>query len=164
MISLSQVVYGRESANKIEFSREPGIKGARMLIESFYYAFNHRDFELMKRVWADEDLIQLNNPLGGILRGFEDIAKLYGRVFTGSASVWVEFSDIVEFETENMVVFAGRERGECSSNNQTLSLAIRTTRIVQWINDEIGWRQVHHHGSIDQPEMLAAYQVAVKGR
>ena len=144
MISLSPVVYGRASTNKIEFAQESGINGARMLIESFYYAFNHRDLEVMKRVWADDDLIQLNNPLGGILRGYEDIAKLYGRVFTGSASVWVEFSDIVEFETENMLVFAGRERGVCSSNNQTLSLAIRTTRIVQWINDEIGWPPRFH--------------------
>jgi hypothetical protein len=25
------------------------------------------------------------------------------------------------------------------------------------------WRQVHHHGSIDAPQQLAAYQAAVSG-
>lgn len=156
-----QIIYGRDSANQIEQASKSGIEGARMLIESFYYAFNHRDLDVLKQIWPDHELIQLNNPLGGILRGYEAIAALYGRIFTGPATVWVEFSDIVEFQTDDMVVFAGREHGEFTVNDQTLRLAIRTSRVVQWFGAEIGWRQVHHHGSIDNPELLAAYQQAV---
>lgn len=134
-----------------------------MLMESFYFAFNHRNMEVFSAVWANHELIQLNNPLGGILRGYEAIAALYEQVFTGAASVWVELSDIVEFQTENMVVFAGRESGEFTKNNQTLPLSIRTSRVIQWFGPETGWKQVHHHGSIDDPELLHLYQQEVRG-
>ncbi len=162
MIKQYQLCYGRASENKIDRTKEHGIDGARMLMESFYYAFNHRDLTVLKQVWAEHDLIQLNNPLGGILRRYEPIAALYSRIFSGAASVWVELDDIVEFETENMIVFAGREHGEFTLNNQTIALTIRTSRIVQWFGADVGWRQVHHHGSIDDPQLLEAYQQAVR--
>jgi ketosteroid isomerase-like protein len=42
-----------------------------------------------------------------------------------------------------------------------LDLAIRTTRIFR--RDGSGrWRQVHHHGSIEDAKLLAAYQAAVR--
>ncbi|HEY8097936.1 MAG TPA: nuclear transport factor 2 family protein [Methylobacter sp.] len=145
------------------FVNPESIEGARMLMESFYFAFNHRNMEVFSAVWANHELIQLNNPLGGILRGYEAIAALYEQVFTGAASVWVELSDIVEFQTENMVVFAGRESGEFTKNNQTLPLSIRTSRVIQWFGPETGWKQVHHHGSIDDPELLHLYQQEVRG-
>jgi hypothetical protein len=162
MIGHSSVIYGRDAKNRIDQTREPGLAGARALIESFYYAFNQRDLASFKQVWANHELIQLNNPLGGILRGDAAIVALYQRIFSGSATVWVALSDIVEFQTHDMVVFAGRETGEFVRNGETLELKIRTTRIVQWMDNEIGWRQVHHHGSIDDPLLLGSYQVAVR--
>jgi hypothetical protein len=93
----------------------------------------------------------LNNPLGGILRGYESIAALYEQVFTGAASVWVELSDIVEYQTEDMIVFAGSESGEFTKNNLTLPLSIRTSRVVQWFGVGIGWKQVHHHAPLMIP-------------
>ncbi len=139
----------------------PSTEGARALVESFYYAFNQRDMQVFSRVWADDTLIQLNNPLGGILRGYEPIATLYQNLFRGPASVWVELSDIVEFQTPEMVVFAGRETGEFSKGGKTVSLAIRTSRIVQWMGAGVGWKQTHHHGSIDNAALLAEYRQAV---
>jgi hypothetical protein len=62
-----------------------------------------------------------------------------------------------------MIVFAGRETGEFTRHDQTLPLSIRTSRVAQWFGPEIGWRQVHHHGSIDDPLLLAEYQQAVRG-
>lgn len=161
MIEPSQYCYGKDAANLIEQTREPCIIGARALLETFYHAFNRRDLAVLRRVWAEHDLIQLNNPLGGILRGYDGIAELYARVFNGPASVWVEFYDIVDYVGADMVVFAGRERGEFSRDGEILALSIRTTRIVQWQGEAIGWRQTHHHGSIDDPALLAAYQKAV---
>jgi hypothetical protein len=163
MISLSQNSYGRDSANRIDGVREPGIQGARMLMESFYFAFNNKDLDVFGNVWANHEFIQLNNPLGGILRGYESIAALYEQIFTGTASVWVELSDIVEFQTEKMIVFAGRESGEFTKNNRTIPLSIRTSRVIQWFGSETGWKQVHHHGSIDDPHLLDNYQQAVRG-
>jgi len=162
MMSCSQRAYGRDSVNRIDGIRESGVEGARLLMESFYFAFNNKNLDVLGKVWANHQLIQLNNPLGGILRGYESIAALYGQVFTGPASVWVELSDIVEFQTEDMIVFAGREAGEFTKNNRTLPLSIRTSRVVQWFGSDIGWKQVHHHGSIDDSRLLDEYQQAVR--
>jgi len=164
MIIYSDSTYDRSSVNQESKARgEPGIEGARALVETFYYAFNNRDMEVFAGIWAEHELIQLNNPLGGILRGYEFIADLYRTIFDGPARVWVELGDIVEFQTNEMVVFAGRERGEFSLGDNTLALSIRTSRIVQWLGPQVGWRQTHHHGSIDDPKLLADYQRAVQG-
>lgn len=163
MIIQSKSTCGRLSVNRLAKAREPGIDGARALLETFYYAFNQRDMEVFAKVWAEHELIQLNNPLGGIVRGYEPIAALYGRIFDGSARVWVELSNIVEFETIEMVVFAGREMGEFTLGDRSLALSIRTSRVVQWFGPQLGWRQTHHHGSIDDPQLLRTYQRAVRG-
>ncbi len=162
MIVQSSQRYGRDSRNRIDQVRQPGIEGARSLIETFYHAFNRRDLGVFAQVWANHELIQLNNPLGGMLRGHQSIYALYERIFTGPTSVWVEFSDIVEFQTDDMVVFAGRENGEFIRNDESLGLKIRTSRMVMWTGPETGWRQVHHHGSIDDPLLLSNYQAAVR--
>lgn len=86
MIVYSHQRYGREAVNRIDKARTPGIVGARSLLEAFYYAFNQRDLAAFAQVWAEHDLIQLNNPLGGILRGYEPIGALYDRIFTGDAA------------------------------------------------------------------------------
>ncbi len=163
MIIHTQQNYGRSAHNCIAQAAEPGIAGARALVESFYYAFNQRDMEVFADVWAEHALIQLNNPLGGILRGYEPISELYRGIFNGNARVWVELHDIVEFQSDAMVVFAGREKGEFTKGKVTLPLSIRTSRIVQWMGEGIGWKQVHHHGSIDDAQLLAEYQGAVRG-
>ena len=90
------------------------------------------------------------------------IRALYERVFTGSARVWVEFGDIVEFWLGKAVIFAGREKGEFAVGAAVIPLAIRTSRVFAF-SPGVGWRQVHHHGSIDDPEMLRSYQEAVRG-
>ena len=163
MILQSTSRYGRKATNRIPQINENGIEGARALLESFYFAFNNRDMDVFRKVWADHALIQLNNPLGGMLRGYEAIAALYQRVFTGPAAVWVELGDIVEFQTDAMIVFAGREIGEFSQAGKSLPLSIRTSRIVQWFGPEVGWRQTHHHGSIDDAQLLGEYQQVVRG-
>ncbi len=161
MISHASHTYGRGSANRLDATGSHDLAGAKALVETFYYAFNQQDMEVFRQVWADDELIQLNNPLGGILRGHEAIAGLYQRIFNGPATVWVELHDIVLFETADMVVFAGREQGAFQRGDLSLDLAIRTSRVVQWVDGR--WRQTHHHGSIDDAARLATYQDAVKG-
>jgi len=84
MIIESQHHYGREPVNRIKQTVDPTTDGARALLETFYYAFNRRDIEVFSGVWANEELIQLNNLLGGILRGYAPIAALYRRRITQS--------------------------------------------------------------------------------
>ena len=61
-----------------------------------------------------------------------------------------------------MFFVVGRERGEFCLGETRVELAIRTSRIYQLIDG--AWKQVHHHGSIDNPDLLAEYQSAVKGQ
>lgn len=164
MITHTPRSYGRTAANRINQTGQHSIDGARALLESFYYAFNHRNMDVFSQIWANDELIQLNNPLGGILRGYEQIASLYQRIFTGPASVWVELSDIVEYQSNDMVTFAGREHGEFRSAEISIPLSIRTSRTVQWLGSDVGWKQTHHHGSIDDPKLLAEYQRAIRGQ
>jgi ketosteroid isomerase-like protein len=137
------------------------IASLRALVE-FYNAFNSRDLEKMSNNWAQTDEIAMDNPIGGIKRGWEEIRTVYERIFNSPAKVYVEFYDYTIHETGEMFYAVGRERGEFRIGEFVVNLAIRTTRIYKLFDGQ--WRQVHHHGSIDDPELLARYQSSVKGK
>lgn len=160
---LVRETYGREARDRRNEAKEPTAQGARAALESFYFAFNNRSLEVFDAVWAPGDLISLYNPLGGIVRGLDEVRAIYQRIFEGPADVWVELYDLVEYLGPTSAVFAGRERGEFAHDGRAVSLAIRTSRFFQYLGPEVGWRQVHHHGSIDDPEALERYQRAVRG-
>jgi ketosteroid isomerase-like protein len=129
-------------------------------LAQFYRAFNTRDLELMAENWEASDEAAMDNPLGGIMRGWNHIRAVYQRIFAGSARVQVEFHDYTLHVAGNVFYAVGRERGTFERDGNKLDLAIRTTRIFKRVGGR--WRQVHHHGSIDDPELLKAYQLAVR--
>lgn len=155
--------FGREARDRGADTLIPTEQGALAALESFYFAFNQRSIAVFDRVWAPDAQISLANPLGGILRGTEDIRALYRRIFDGPARVWVKLHDVLAYHLESTAVFSGRERGAFSRGAVTVPLAIRTTRVFQHLGPELGWRQVHHHGSIDDADLLTNYQSAVQG-
>lgn len=130
-------------------------------LSDFYEAFNSRNLVMMSGNWAQTDDTAMDNPLGGIKRGWAEIKAVYERIFSGPARVYVEFYDYTIHETGGMFYAEGRERGEFRLDETVIPLAIRTTRIFRKVAGR--WRQVHHHGSIEDPELLARYQAAVKG-
>lgn len=126
----------------------------------FYRAFNGRDIDLMANNWLQSDEASLSNPVGGgVRRGWESIAALYSRLFNGAGRVYVEFFDYSLHQTEGMFIAVGRERGTFTSDGTELKLEIRTSRTYKWINAE--WRQLHHHGSIENAVLLRDYQSAI---
>jgi len=132
-------------------------------LSQFYRAFNRRDLELMRANWLDAEEVSMDNPLGGIKRGWPDIESVYRAVFEGSARVQVEFHDYTLHTTDAFFYAVGRERGALIAPNGTrLELKIRTTRLFRKVENR--WRQVHHHGSFDDPELLGQYQRLVLGR
>lgn len=152
--------YGRDARNRLAEAADPSPDGARAALESFYYALNNRDADALAQVWADHPLAQLNNPVGGILRGGDAVTGLYRRIFTGPVRLWVRFADIVAYTDDEHAVFAGRETGEYTdATGVAAPLAIRTSRYFRY--QDGGWRQYHHHGSIDDAEMLGNYQRAI---
>ena len=126
----------------------------------FYKAFNGRDFELMQKNWLNNEEIAMDNPLGGIKRGWDEIKTIYSRIFIGQAKVYVEFYDYTIVPMEGGFVAIGRERGSVEIKGKKLELAIRTSRVYKLVDGS--YKQVHHHGSIEEPALLKAYQELVK--
>lgn len=130
-------------------------------LSQFYRALNTRDMEQMSRNWWQSDEAAMNNPVGGIKRGWNEIREVYVRVFANPRPFWFEFYDYSFHETSETFYVVGRERGEYHTGDGVLPMAIRTSRLFRLIDGE--WKQAHHHGSIDDPVLLQRYQEAVRG-
>lgn len=131
-------------------------------LAQFYHALNSRDMEMMQKNWDNSDNAAMDNPLGGIKRGWREISETYEALFRNPGAYWFEFYDYTLHHAGDLFYVVGRERGELAVSGEPMKLAIRTSRIFK--RDSKGtWRQTHHHGSIDDPRMLAAYQEAVLG-
>ena len=151
--------YGAESANRLPETGREGVEGARAALETFYYALNNQDAATLEAVWAGDPSVVLYNPLGGIVRGRGAIGDLYRKVFDSGRGVQVSFGDVVECVGPDHAVFVGRETGSYTGVDGTqVPLHIRTSRYFRRDGE---WRQCHHHGSIDDPDALAAYQSAL---
>jgi hypothetical protein len=149
------IITGSEELSAVE-------SGQLRALIGFYRAFNQRDLQLMQRVWLNSMDASMNNPVGGIVRGWDEIRGVYERIFGGGAKVYVEFYDFSLHSTENMFFATGRERGYFESGDTKVDLAIRTSRIFVKQGDE--WKQIQHHGSIDNADLLRDYQNAILGK
>lgn len=135
--------------------------GAFNALVEFYQCFNHRDLPGLAGNWLSGGEPSMDNPIGGIRRGWEDIRAGYDKLFKGPARVMVEFYDYTQQQGEDWSLFVGRERGLCRVGDEELDLAIRTTR--WFIHRDGKWRQLHHHGSIEEADLLASYQRLIFG-
>jgi ketosteroid isomerase-like protein len=162
MLTKTDIAFGPTARNRLAEAADPTDAGALAALESFYYALNSRDIDALRADWTSGPLAQLNNPVGGILRGGEAIADLYAKIFDGTANVQVTFNDVIAYTDAAHAVFAGRETGTYDDADGTpIPLEIRTTRYFRF--DDGRWRQFHHHGSIDDPDALRAYQQRIRG-
>ena len=141
--------------------RERGCEGSSPVaaLIDFYRAFNERDLAGMELNWASTEDASMDNPLGGIKRGWPEIKAVYQRIFAGAAKVSVEFFDYTLHDLGESFLAVGRERGTLHAEHLSLDLLIPTSRLFYRIDGR--WRQIHHHGSIDDAELLAKYQAAV---
>ncbi len=135
-------------------------EGPLAALVGFYRAFNGRDLSLMVENWENSGEASMDNPLGGIKRGWDEIRLVYERIFGGEASVQIQFHDYTLHCMGDVFMAVGRERGTLRKAGMSLDLRIRTSRVFS--RGSGGWRQVHHHGSIDDPDLLARYQAAVR--
>jgi len=126
---------------------------------NFYKAFNARNAEAAANNWAKQYAIAMSNPIGGIRRNWNAVKEGYDKIMGGEAKVYVEYHDF-NFHLFDEVFYAeGRERGSLDTGEVQLGLKIRTSRIYKLFGDD--WKQVHHHGSIEDPELLKRYQNAI---
>lgn len=119
-------------------------------LAEFYRAFN----------WLVEGDVAMDIPLGGVKRGWAAISDFYRQIFSGHGEVGVTFSDYTLHESAGFFYVVGRETGALHGLEIHLDLAFRTTRLFR--HDGKRWRQVHHHGSIDDPDLLRDYQAILE--
>jgi ketosteroid isomerase-like protein len=129
-------------------------------LAQFYRAFNTRDLKMIDENFARTDEVAIDNPLGGIRRGADEPHKMYEGVFKSSADVRVEFWDYTIHRAGDVFWAVGRERGTYRDGEAVKNLNIRTSRIFRLIDGR--WRQMHHHGSIEDAKLLGDYQSAVR--
>jgi len=134
----------------------------RHALTQFYRAFNTRDIMLMRQNWSPFDDISMNNPVGGIKRGWPEIRRVYERLFDGPARITVEFHNYSLHVSGEIFYAVGRERGCLETESGAFDLAFRTTRIYRLLDHH--WRQVHHHGSMEDPALLDRYQSTLNFR
>jgi hypothetical protein len=79
--------------------------------------------------------------------------------FGGKVSITVEFYDYTLHRFGETFLVVGRERGKSTVGDTTFDLNIRTSRWFHFVDGR--WRQLHHHGSIEDADLLARYQAAV---
>ncbi len=145
---------------KIVTGKENTTQDSRLnAIIAFYRAFRLRDLAGIENVWAQSEQVVMANPLGGIKIGWPEIRAVYQRIFEGSTRVEIAFQDYNIISLEEMFVVTGRETGRACKGLHQIDLKVRTSRVFQWIGGQ--WKQVTHHGSIDDPEMLKSYQALV---
>lgn len=152
MTTETQPINGQENLDQISNSES-------LALSLFYNAFNKRSMPLMEQSWLNTNEISMDNPIGGIRRGWDEIKAGYNKIFNGKAQVYVEFYDYTIHKTDAMFFATGRERGYFKTEETEIPLAIRTTRIFILHNGD--WKQIHHHGSIDNPDLLKIYQEAL---
>src|ERR1700730_11539207 len=129
-------------------------------LAQFYRAFNGRDLKMIDENFAHSDEVAIDNPLGGIRRGADEPHKMYEGVFKSPADVHVEFWDYTIHRAGDVFWAVGREHGTYRDGQTVKNLNVRTTRIFQLINGR--WRQMHHHGSIEDAKVLGDYQDVVR--
>ena len=146
--------------NPITGNEEQGdLSSPFQALAQFYHAFNAGNLKEMSENWDQSEDIVMDNPLGGIKRGWEEISGVYENIFNGQAVVYVEYYDYTIHEYGEVFYAVGRERGYFQLGDTRVDLAIRTSRIFHRIG--IHWKQTHHHGSIDDAKLLSTYQSAV---
>jgi ketosteroid isomerase-like protein len=104
---------------------------ALQALAQFYRALNTRDLELMQQNWTSSSEAAMDNPLGGIKRGWSEIRTTYEKLFASKGAYRFEFYDYTLHETGDLFYVVGRERGEldvtgradatCNSHNARLS-------------------------------------------
>ena len=74
----------------------------------FYRAFNASDLKALGANWADGEAPSMNNPIGGIRRGWPAIREGYAKLFSGPATVRVAFRDFSVQGNNDYHLYVGR--------------------------------------------------------
>lgn len=130
------------------------------LIE-FYQAFNEQSLSLLELNWLDSDETSINSPFGGMARGWTKISGVYHRMFRLTAKPSLELLDYTIRETGDAFLCFGEEAIRFQRNGAVVEVRSQSSR---WFTRAYGrWRQLHYHGSVDEPAHLQELQTWIQG-
>jgi ketosteroid isomerase-like protein len=157
----------RGKRNLLADTSIPGIEGASAALETFYYAFNTRSVDLLRKIWADDDLAQLETPIAGHLRGIASIAAIYDSMASSMPKIETVLDDIVMYFTPGLAVFTQRERATSTQNSKQNAppeeLTGRSICIFRFMTGQGGWRLIYHQIFLDNPGPPREASVRVTG-
>jgi hypothetical protein len=91
---------------------------------------------LMEQTGEPSDEAELDNPVGGIKRGWAEIRPVYERIFHSKTPVRVEFYDYTLHEFVDIFYVVGRERP--LGGDSELRVAIRTKPSMETVTRSRG--------------------------
>ncbi|MGQ4574041.1 nuclear transport factor 2 family protein [Leuconostoc pseudomesenteroides] len=138
------------------YNEEGQLTELEIPINNFYKAFNSKNFELMKQVWANNDYISMENPAGGMRFGWKDIENVYKKVLANSLNIKAEFFNYHLYKNQATYWAVGYEKVTLGLSNEEKTLYVRITRIFEKHNQL--WKLVHLHGSFENANDLQFYQ------
>jgi hypothetical protein len=94
----------------------------------FYWSFNASDLRALAANWAEGEAPSMDNPIGGIRRGWPAIREGYAKLFGGPAMVRVAFHDFVAQGDNDYQLFEGREKGFRETPAVRLELSSATAK------------------------------------
>jgi ketosteroid isomerase-like protein len=79
----------------------------RRALSDFYRAINARDLALMEKNWDHSPEAAMDNPLGGIRRGWSEIRQTYERLFNTQGTYSFEFWDYTAHQSGELFWVVG---------------------------------------------------------
>ena len=112
---------------------------------SFYEAFNKRDLELMKKVWASNVSATCVHPGWPPLKGFESILNSWAGIFENSGNMEVQISDVRVLASGDLAWVSCIEKLYTIAESGVLASQVFSTNL--FLREGVLWKMVMHHAS-----------------
>ena len=112
---------------------------------SFYEAFNKRDIELMKKVWASDASATCVHPGWPPLKGFESILNSWAGIFENSGNMEVQISDVQVLASGDLAWVSCIEKLYTIAESGVLASQVFSTNL--FLCEGELWKMVMHHAS-----------------
>lgn len=112
IVTIEEAITGEEQLTDV---RDP-----LHALSEFYRALNSRDLKLMEENWDASGQSAMDNPLGGIKRGWNEIMSVYERLFRVDGAYHFEFHDYTLHRFNEIFYVVGRERGYVGTEGKRL--------------------------------------------
>lgn len=112
---------------------------------SFYEAFNKRDLELMKKVWASDASATCVHPGWPPLKGFESILNSWAGIFENSGNMEVQISDLRVLASGDLAWVSCIEKLYTIAESGVLASQVFSTNL--FLCEGELWKMVMHHAS-----------------